>query len=628
MLMSKLNQLQSRLEHLRIIYTRQNYHIPLLWDNPIAGRLHTIKTNPFDFFLKKIKEIRNLSKYSKPQHTHQNIVYNMFVRYTAAFDHNNDGKVEAGLNAEGFRETGTFLKALALLPYIHSLGCDTIYLLPVTSIGKAGRKGNLGSPYAIADPYKLDENLSEPILELSVEEQFAAFVEAAHLAGMRVVVEFVFRTASIDSPLALEHPEWFYWIRDDVKNRNGYKNEPDSYGSPWFDEATLETIKGKIEDKTFTRLPQPSKNFKALFTDTPVKVFRENGFIKGITKQGTKCKVPSAFADWPPDDNQPVWSDVTYLKMYDNKKFNYIAYNTIRMYDTALARQQYTVEALWKHIEGIIPYYQTQFDIDGVMIDMGHALPPPLLEKIINKARANKPNFIIWEENFALTDEAADKGFDGTLGYMPFIWNKPQKIKELIALLIRGKCPIPFFLTPETHNTKRAAAYSGSTDFSKYTWAIDAFLPSILFIHSGFELGETRAVNTGLQFTKEEIEANPQEILPLFSVAALDWNSSINIIGFIRNSLKRRNEIGIIKQMNLLQSLNPNVIPIKIVNTNNEQFLLIAAPYSKTNVNTLLFFDEHYNHFIINEENEKIQITNNELLLTLKPHQILFGKIE
>jgi len=603
MMMNNLEKLEKRLRHLKDIYLRQDYHIPLLWDNPIAESTHTVKTNPFDYFLKKIEEIRNLGKYVKPQHTHQNIVYNMFVRYTAAFDHNNDGKVEAGLNAEGFRETGTFLKALALLPYIHSLGCDTIYLLPVTSIGKAGKKGNLGSPYAIADPYKLDENLSEPILELSLDAQFAAFVEAAHLAGMKVVVEFVFRTASIDSPLALEHPEWFYWIRDDVKNRNGYKNEPGSYGPPWFDEATLETIKEKIEDKIFTRLPQPSKDFKALFTDTPVKVFRENGFIKGITKQGTKCKVPSAFADWPPDDNQPVWSDVTYLKMYDNKKFNYIAYNTIRMYDTALAKRQYAVEALWKHIEGIIPYYQTQFDIDGVMIDMGHALPPLLLKRIIKKARAVKSDFIIWEENFTLSEESRLKGFNGTL-------------------------PVPFFLTPETHNTKRAAARTGATAFSQYAWGINTYLPGLLFIHSGFELGETRPVNTGLQFSKEEIDANPPAKLPLFSVSALNWNSGKNIINYMRITLKNRQNTGVIKNFTVLKSLNPNVITIKFTNMKNEDFILAAAPYSKTNINTLLFLDGHYSFFLRDANNDKREIINNELLLVLQPFEILFGRIE
>ncbi|OGR53393.1 MAG: hypothetical protein A2034_00675 [Elusimicrobia bacterium GWA2_38_7] len=48
-------------------------------------------------------------------------------------------------------------------------------------------------------------------------------------------------------------------------------------------------------------------------------------------------------------------------------------------------------------------------------------------------------------------------------------------------------------------------------------------MPVIPFIHSGFELGEERPVNTGLDFTKEEIEKISSETLPLFNLAELNW---------------------------------------------------------------------------------------------------------
>ena len=624
--MNKLDKLEKRLQHLKEIYLRQDYHVPSLWINPIAVEMQDIRVNPFDFFLKKINEIRNLGKFHKRQDTHQNIVYNMLVRFTTAYDHNADGKVEKGLNAEGFRETGTFLKAIALLPYIHSLGCDTIYLLPVTSIGTAGRKGNLGSPYAIADPYKLDENLSEPILELSIEEQFAAFVEAAHIAGFKVVTEFVFRTASIDSPLAFEHPEWFYWIRDDIENREGYYEDDDKYGPPYFDDLTLQMIKEKIEEKIFSRLPAPEKNYRSFFTDVPVKVFREDGYVKGITKQGVKCKIPSAFADWPPDDNQPVWSDVTYLRMYDHPRFNYIAYNTVRMYDTALAKSRYAVKSLWEHIEGIVPYYQKEFGVDGVMIDMGHALPAALLKNIIRKAREVNREFIIWEENFNLTKESKAKGFDASLGYMPFDAHVPEKMKAIVDMLSKKNNPLSFFLTAETHNTKRAAMRQGAEKFSEYVWGINCFMPGLLFVHSGFELAETKPVNTGLQFTDEEIKENPPETLPLFSVASLDWKRKNNIVPFMRQMLRERQCIGEITDMKLLASLNPKVIALKITTGKGRKFLLLAAPFSTMNVNTLTFLDEDFE--IFRTKKNTYSISKNELLLTMNSNEILIGLLK
>jgi glycosidase len=94
-----------------------------------------------------------------------------------------------------------------LLPYIKKLGADIVYFLPLTSIGVDGHKGDLGSPYSINNPYILDENLNEPLLNMTMEEQFKAVIEATHHLGMKVVSEFIFRTSSKDSKLAIEHPD-------------------------------------------------------------------------------------------------------------------------------------------------------------------------------------------------------------------------------------------------------------------------------------------------------------------------------------------------------------------------------------------------------------------------------------
>ena len=146
------------------------------------------------------------------------VVYNLFVRSSCAFDHDGNGEVSV-LNRQGLRETGTILKAITLLPYIRALGCNVVHLLPINRIGLDGRKGSLGSPYAVANPYQLDETLSEPLVGLGPEAEFKAFVEAAHRLGIRVVLEFVFRTAARDSEWVHQHPDWFYWIHADVPDR-------------------------------------------------------------------------------------------------------------------------------------------------------------------------------------------------------------------------------------------------------------------------------------------------------------------------------------------------------------------------------------------------------------------------
>ena len=178
------------------------YTFPNIWSTKIYNTQdNLISINPIEFYINQIDWIINnktfLNNTTNLEATKNPIVYNLFTRFTMAFDHNQDGIIK---NIKGeFKETGTLLKAIALLPYLKKLNIDIIYLLPITSIGKYNKKGNLGSPYSIFNPYKLDENLNEPLLNMSIETLFETFVEAAHLLDIKVVLEFVFRTASIDS---------------------------------------------------------------------------------------------------------------------------------------------------------------------------------------------------------------------------------------------------------------------------------------------------------------------------------------------------------------------------------------------------------------------------------------------
>ena len=524
--------LEKLLELLKNSDQVKNYRVPSLWLRPNKEYPDTSEAiNPYEFFLNRIQKIEELSKQlNRTQNVKQglsdSIIYNMSVRHVSAYDNNSDGTIEVNPTESGFRETGTFLKAIAMLPYIASLGTNIIYLLPITSIGKDGRKGNLGSIYAVRNSYKIDENLSEPILGMKVEDQFKAFTEAARSLGIKVILEFVFRTASIDSDWALDHPEWFYWIREEIENRGLDDLSEYKYGAPIFTEVELDLINAKIKAGDMKRLLPPHKAYRSMFCDIPKKVTIENGKILGITKKNVRCRIPSAFADWPPNDTQPPWSDVTYLRLFDDEDYNYIAYNTVRMYDEKLSKKKNRVEKLWDKIADIIPYYQKEFLIDGVMIDMGHALPERLLEEIITRARKSNKDFIFWEENFHLSEKSVETGYNAVVGYMMFDEHVWWKLRNIIKVMATEGSPIPFFATPENHNTPRANARINNINYSKFAWTINSFIPAIPFIHAGYELGESFPVNTGLDFQPEELDKYPPELLSLFSIASLNWNSS------------------------------------------------------------------------------------------------------
>lgn len=536
-----------------------SYHIPSLW-NGDDGTPHDAEVKFYSFYKELIESFlknkkkgvnysKSLSQSSGVVHgiggdwTYTSTIYNIFPRLTTAYDHNNDGhignnKKDITLTKDGkIRETGTFLKVLALLPYIQRLGCNVLYFLPITSIGKDGNRGDLGSPYAIKNPYKLDENLADPSIPFTVEEQFKAVVEAAHLLGIRVVMEFVLRTSSLDGDWVQEHPEWFYWID---------RSRADEYHSPEFPFNELLAIK-QIPKGGGWHFP-PNKQYRSLFKrpPKPEQISIENGKYVARTDEG-ELIIPGAFADWPPDDIQPAWSDVTYLRMYnfpyeEENNYNYIAYNTIRYYDPLLAQDKNINRPLWDKLAGVIPHYQKEFGIDGVMMDMGHAVPKKLMQEIIQTCREIDPDFAFMEENFEIEWSSREAGYNGTLG---FEWRttglRQGGIKDVIHKAAEN-LGLPFFGTPENHNTPRAMQRGGELH-ARQMWVINSFLPNCIpFIHSGYELYEDYPVNTGLNFTPEETAYFSNHRLGLFYKNAYQWNRPYNMISFIKKINHLRNK--------------------------------------------------------------------------------------
>jgi starch synthase (maltosyl-transferring) len=536
--MTALGELRRRLEELR--RTRRRFRearVPRLWVEPDRAADGVTTVGPIEWWSKTLDQIDGADREDRSLQpgdwTRDAVVYNMIIRTVTTFDHDGDGRIDPGSDDRP-RETGTFVKGIALLPYIRSLGCNAVHLLPISAIGTDGRKGSFGSPYAVRNPYRLDESLAEPILGLGAEVEFGAFVEAAHRLGLRVVVEFALRTAAKDSDWAADHPDWFYWIREGGR-----------FASPAFTEAELRDIEQRVGSGVRANLPPPSASYRSLFVHpgTLTDVAWDGARWIGRTADGTRARIPGAFADWPPDDVQPLWDDVTYLRVFDHPDFDYMAYNTLRMYDVRLARREHAVDDLWDCLAGVIPHYQSGFGIDGALIDMGHALPRELKGRIIREARSVDPGFAFWEEDFAPSDERTAEGYNAVMGNYWWAAHRPAVLRTtLLRGLSERGAPIPFFAAPETHNTPRSAARAGRAARSKLVWILGCFLPAVPFVHAGFELGEVEPVNTGLDFSPEEIRRHPPERLGLYNAIPLHWTRDTGIISAIRRVLAVRLE--------------------------------------------------------------------------------------
>jgi hypothetical protein len=254
------------------------------------------------------------------------------------------------------------------------------------------------------------------------------------------------------------------------------------------------------------------------------------------------------------------------------------------------------------------------------MIDMGHSLPAKLLKSIISKAKEKNKDFVFWEENFTLTEKSKRIGYSAVVGYLCFDEHIAWKMHSLLNMLENVNTPIPFFATPENHNTPRAASRFNNTKFSEMCWALNCFIPGLPFIHNGFELGEMHPVNTGLDFTEEQIALYSEHNLPLFSNIRLNWNSNLAIIPQMRLLIEIR-----IKYIDLTKNFKEATF-FKF-NTNNEKLLCFIRKFDKSILFVCNLSDkENYTEIEIPREinkiisvldNNNIKLIDNKLKLSM-----------
>lgn len=114
------------------------------------------------------------------------------------------------LNVRQMTPEGSFAAAAQRLPVLKETGVDIIWIMPPYPIGELGRKGTLGSYYAIKDYCAINP-------EFGTLEDFDAFLEKAHEMGFKVILDWVANHTSPDHPWVTEKPaEWY--VRDENGN--------------------------------------------------------------------------------------------------------------------------------------------------------------------------------------------------------------------------------------------------------------------------------------------------------------------------------------------------------------------------------------------------------------------------
>ena len=127
------------------------------------------------------------------------------------------------MNVRQYTPEGTFAAAQNELPRLQELGIDILWLMPIHPIGVEGRKGTLGSYYAIKDYCDINP-------EFGTMADFEAFLAEAHRLGLRVVIDCVANHTSPDAVWTTERaPEWY------ERNEAGET----TFTADWSDTANL-----------------------------------------------------------------------------------------------------------------------------------------------------------------------------------------------------------------------------------------------------------------------------------------------------------------------------------------------------------------------------------------------------
>lgn len=555
------------------ISKHRNYAIPQLWienhkkifNDIVEEKEGKIFVDPYEFFYSAISFILDKSEkkdYSKslgilngennPNWFNKSVVYGSLPRMTAAYNHKGFGTFEE-TDILGFKEAGTFLKMIPLLLHLKSFNVNTLYMLPVSKSSNLFKKGSIGSPYAVKNPLVLDESYHDPLLEdFNVETEFKALVEAAHILGIRVILDFIPRTASRDSDIIREHPDWFYWIKiDDLATYKPPRIEELPFKIP--DEKDLDIIYRNSEVRNHLKkfVDSPDKidpvkweKVKNMDGNILVNIIREFGIV-----------TPPGFSDWV-NDNQPTWDDVTFLRLYlDNpiaaKKFVPETQKPYVLFDVIKASKfpgSIPNLELWNYLSDIIPSYQKRFGIDGARIDMGHALPSKLQEMIISKAKDNDPSFVFIAEELEMNNDEKSKN-DGYHAILGNTWYSVARREEFYKLVEETSInmKLPFLASAETPDTPRIAAREFGNKLKYLAPFLLYFLPNgVPYINSGQELGELQPMNLGLDNTIWGKTVLPPDDefyakLAFFDHYVLHWNTyDKELYSFLKNLMNER----------------------------------------------------------------------------------------
>lgn len=175
---------------------------------------------------------------------------------SAALNHTPPAWIQQGniyeVNVRQYTPEGTFNAFAAHLQRLKDMGVQTLWFMPIQPIGIEGRKGALGSYYAVSDYRGINP-------EFGTMHDWKSLVSRIHNMGMKVIIDWVPNHTAPDHPWVKKHPAFY------IRNEQGIPvHQP---GTDWTDTRKLDFKNRQLWDSTISVM-------KYWVTETSIDGFR------------------------------------------------------------------------------------------------------------------------------------------------------------------------------------------------------------------------------------------------------------------------------------------------------------------------------------------------------------------
>lgn len=501
--MKYLHKLYDELQKEAAIHHDQifNYAIPEAWNFYGYSKSRTIRTkeclvNPYNFYLFTLTRMLKdeESQWKEPCMLTENTwlkkakMYSLMVRTFSAWDHDRDNRLDYE-NLYHLADTGTFLKSMILLPLLKRMGIDTILLHQPFALGKTATAHDYPCKEAVRNFQEIDNLLQDPLVpQVSAIEQCIAFIEACHMLGIRVILEYCPSKIARDNSYLQNHPEWFYWMDSSYEQ---HYHAPECFALP------QNTLPHTYTLKDFYKSEDVQAHIHKFRMAPPI------GYetLKDTEKQ-EECTIAPTICD---QINAHIQADkdTTYFRFYEDfhshvpseikhKGIPYLAQDSIRC-DLHPAHKPMT--SLWTMLNENITWYQDKLEIDGIYLEKTYLLPEILQKQFVKTARTNHKSFVLIAEDTVIENSAAwiAKGYDAMSGNSGYIEGDVWDFKfHNFAYQLKGNA-CPMFAASEFYDSRRISCLEHGKTLANMLSIMNQFLPNgIPMLMNGIESYEVQ----------------------------------------------------------------------------------------------------------------------------------------